>query len=242
MKDRVVLITGSSRGLGRAMAIRFGKAGAKVAVAYLVQKAAAEETARLVETAGGRTLIHALDVRSAESVDRLVEKILKQWDRLDVLIHSAGVTADAPLIKMTEAQWDEVVETHLTGAFLCMKRVGRVMQEQQEGQIVNILSWAGRVGRAGQANYAAAKAGLAALTKTAAMEWGRYNIRVNAVVPGFMETDMTQPLTPSQREAILAENLIGRSAGPEEAAEFVYRLCESLCISGQVFQLDSRIT
>ncbi|QQL46381.1 SDR family NAD(P)-dependent oxidoreductase [Sulfuriroseicoccus oceanibius] len=210
----VVVITGGRGGLGSALAKAFAEAG------WMVH-------------APGRD---ALDVASAESVDAY----FSQLGAVDVLVNNAGITRDTPLLKMSEAQWDEVIDVNLNGAARCARAVVRGMVKRRRGAIVNVSSYSALSGPAGQANYAAAKAGLIGFTKALAKEVGGRGVRVNAVLPGFLETKMTDQVSDAVKERARAAHALGQFNTAEQAAEFVVNLVRMDAVSGQVFQLDSR--
>lgn len=229
---RVALITGAAGGLGRALAAEFAGQGFRVVAAY--HRAPVQE-------AGGNVWPLPLDVTDLGQVQHTVSQVLGRWGRLDVLVNNAGVTEDALVPQMDEAAWDRVLEVNLKGAFLCSQAVLRPMMKQRDGHIVNVTSFVARVGRAGQANYAAAKAGLIGLTQSLAKEVGSRNVRVNAILPGVLATPMIAKLTDEQLRTIAGENALGRINTVEEVARFLVFLARTENISGQLFQLDSRI-
>lgn len=230
---RIVLITGVAGGLGRALTDAFLTAGWWVA--------AGQHRADVHQpTATLRPL--KLDVTSAAQVKAAVAEVIAAWGRIDVLINNAGLTADGTIAGLTVEDWQRVLDVNLKGAFLCSQAVLQPMMfDQRDGQIVNISSFAAKNGHAGQANYVAAKAGLVGLTQSLAKEAGRRNVRVNAIFPGVLETPMTAHLTVEQRKTLAGGNALGRSTTPEEVAAFVVHLAGMKNVSGQVFQLDSRI-
>ncbi len=228
----VVLITGAAGGFGRALTEKFSLSSWQVIAGY--HKAPFPEPLDYV------TQIR-LDVTNRQEVATVVEQVIKEFGRIDVLINNAGINRDDLLIQAEESDWDQVHEVTLSGAFLCTQAVLPIMVRQSEGHIVNISSYAGRCGVGGQSVYAAAKAGLLGLTLAIAREYGSKNIRVNAVLPGVLPTGMTQKLSQSQREVFRQQNVLGRFNDLAEVAAMVVFLCGTRNISGQVFQLDSRI-
>jgi 3-oxoacyl-[acyl-carrier protein] reductase len=238
---RVVLVTGASRGLGREIALRFGSAGERVVVNYLTSEQAAASVADEISRNGGEAMTRRADVRSSTEVDAMLRDTVMHWGRVDVLVNNAGITDDGLILRMKEQSWDDVMNTNLTGAFHAIRAVSKIMSRQAEGHIINISSLAGAHGREGQANYSASKAGLIGLTKVCAQELGDANVKVNAVFPGFIPTDMSGDISSDVRERIFRENALNRASDPCEVAEFIYRLSLMNNVSGQVFNLDSRI-
>lgn len=237
---RVVLVTGASRGLGRAIAIGFGQAGDRVIVNYRTGAAEAGQTARAIEEAGGTAVVYQADVRDAKDVAAMVASAADRWGRLDVLVCNAAATEDSLVLRLSDDAWDKVVATTLTGAFHCLQQAGAVMQAQKAGAIIMVGSLAGLQGRAGQAPYAAAKAGLLGLMRTAAREWGVAGVRVNAILPGRHATALTgfrDDPAPAPFEPVL-----GHGTTLEAVAAFVVALAALPDVSGQVFTLDSRMT
>jgi 3-oxoacyl-[acyl-carrier protein] reductase len=240
-RKRTVIVTGASRGLGRFTAVRFGTAGDRIAVLYRENETAARSVADSIQASGGDALVLQADVRDPAAVKRAVDVVTGRWGAIDVLVNNAGVVRDGLVLKMTEQDWDEVLDADLKGPFLCIRAVVRTMMKQRGGHIINISSITGVQGREGQVNYSAAKAGLIGVTKAAARELGRYDIKVNAVLPGYLETSMGRTVGGSIIERIKRENVLGRANDPEEVAAFIYHLSCMQNISGQVFNLDSRI-
>lgn len=238
------MVTGAGRGIGRAVAQTLASEGAKVVCAS-VTPANAERTAQEIAAATGQeTLGVAVNVSVAAEVEALFAKVTETFGRVDVLVNNAGITRDTLLMRMSEEDWDAVLDTNLKGAFLCTKAVCRMMLRQKSGRIVNIASVVGLVGNAGQANYAASKGGLIALTKTTAKELGSRGITVNAVAPGFIETDMTEALSAELREQTKKAVPLGRLGLSEEVAKAVaflasddaaYITGQTLCVDGGLF-------
>ena len=229
---RVVLVTGAAGGLGRALVAAFAARGWRVAAAH-------HRATTHVET--GSVWPLPLDVTDGARAEEVVREITARWGRLDALIHNAGLTADAPLPQLGDESWDRVLAVNLKGAFLCARAALRPMLRQRDGHIVSVASFSGRAGARGQAHYAAAKAGLFGLTQSLAREAGARNVRVNAVLPGVLPTRMTAGLTAEQMAAFAAANVLGRINAAEEVAEFIVFLAGMRNVSGQCFQLDSRI-
>jgi len=241
MKKGVVIITGASRGLGRAIALKYGREGWSVLINYLEQKKAAEAVAEKVRSLDGKAEIYQADVSKAEDVRNMIDAAINKWHRIDVLINNAAITRDSLLIKMKDEDWDSVLKTNLKGAFVCIQQAAKIFIQQKKGHIINIASIVGIQGREGQANYSAAKAGLIGLTKAAAIELGEYNIKVNAVIPGYLPTEMGADISDKIREQIIEKNVLHRQSDAKEVADFVHYLSKTENISGQVFNLDSRI-
>jgi 3-oxoacyl-[acyl-carrier protein] reductase len=229
---RVVLITGAAGGLGRALASEFASQGWQVMAGV---------RAVLAEATAANVIQVPLDVTKPDEIKTAVGDLLTRFGRIDALINNAGVTRDAALAQMSDDEWDCVIETNLRGAFLCFKAVARQMIRQGGGHIINISSFGARSGPSGQANYAAAKAGLVGLTQSLAKELGSRNVRVNAIFPGVMPTGMTARMSAPQLDAFANANALGRINCAEEVARFIAFLATTQNISGQLFQLDSRI-
>lgn len=237
----MVVVTGASRGLGREIALRFGSLGERIVVNYLSSERAATNVVSEIRRLGGDAVAMRADVRSSAEVDAMLNDTVQRWGRMDVIVNNAGTTNDGLMLRMKEQAWDDVLETNLTGAFHVVRAAARIMSTRKEGHIINIASLVGMQGRAGQANYSASKAALIGLTKSGARELGSFNIKVNAVLPGYLVTEMSDTMSADMRERILRENALNRVSDPREVAEFIYRLSLMNNVSGQVFNLDSRI-
>ena len=237
---KVALVTGGSRGIGRAVAEKLASQGLRVVVNYVAQAEAAGQVVDGIRAAGGQAMAVQADVRSANSVEAMMQEAELEWGPVSILVNNAGVARDGLLARMSEQDWHQVFDTHLTGAFHCAKAVLRGMLRTRWGRIVNIASVAGMTGNAGQANYAAAKAGLIGLTRSLAREVASRNITVNAVAPGFVETDMTAGLSDEWREQAIALTPVGRFGQPQEVAAVVAFLAseEAAYITGQVISVD----
>jgi 3-oxoacyl-[acyl-carrier protein] reductase len=240
---KVALVTGASRGLGRAIAIELATGNIKVAVNYLANDDEANKVAHKIESLGGEAILCKEDVSSADAVRRMTRQIVKQWGGIDILVNNAGIVRDALLLRMPDEAWDEVLDVDLRGAYLCTKYALRSMMEQGWGRIINIASLAGLVGNAGQANYSAAKGGLISFTKAIAREVGPRNITVNAIAPGFIVTEMTDKLPEEARDAILARVPLGRFGTVEDVAQLVAFLASEAAgyITAQVISIDGGI-
>jgi len=240
LKDSVAIVTGSGRGIGRAIALELAAAGVKVVVNYAGRSDKAEETLALIKETGGIGLVVQADVSQAADVDRLLKTTLEHFGKVDILVNNAGITRDSLLLRMKEADWDSVMATNLKGAYLCTKAVSKGMLKQRSGVIVNISSVVGLSGNAGQANYAAAKAGLIGFTKSIAKEFASRGIRVNAVAPGYIFTDMTETLPEGTQNEVLRGIPLGRIGNPEDVAKVVRFLVspEASYITGQTLCVD----
>ncbi|WP_373547677.1 3-oxoacyl-[acyl-carrier-protein] reductase [Chamaesiphon sp.] len=235
---KVAVVTGASRGIGRAIALELARVGAKVAVNYASSSDAADRLVTQIMDAGGEAISICADVSKAEQIDALVSTVMHKWGRIDVLVNNAGITRDTLLLRMKLEDWQAVIDTNLTGIFLCTRAVSKIMLKQKSGRIVNIASVAGQMGNPGQANYSASKAGAIGFTKTVAKELSSRGITVNAVAPGFIETDMTNDL---KAEGILRFIPLGRYGKPEEVAGMVRFLAAdpaAAYITGQTFNVD----
>ncbi len=238
--EKTALVTGASRGIGRAIALALAKEGYAVAVNYAGSREAAEAVRDEVTAAGGRAFILQGDVSSAEDVDRIFKTVKEEFGFLDVLVNNAGITRDSLLVRMKENQWDEVIDTDLKSNFLTVKAAGAMMMRRKKGAIINIASVSGIIGNMGQLNYSAAKAGVIGLTKAAARELAPRGIRVNAVAPGFIVTDMTDKIPDDLKDGMLRSIPLGRFGGAEEVAKAVAFLASDKAsyITGQVLKVD----
>lgn len=239
LKDRVTVITGGARGIGAAAARLFSEKGALVAVADFNEAAGQALCREIVET-GGRAVSLRVDVTDRGSVQAMVDGIMAEFGRIDILINNAGITRDAMLLKMTEEQWDQVLEVNLTGVFNCTRAVAAVMVSQGRGRIINTSSVVGAYGNVGQTNYAATKAGVLGMTKTWAKELGRKGITVNAVAPGFIATDMTAAVPPKVLDLMRQKTPLGRLGTPEDVARaYIFLASEDAAyINGAVLPVD----
>lgn len=240
LEGKVALVTGASRGIGRAIAIGLAEAGADVVVNYAGSEQAAEEVVRHIESLGRRSFKVKADVASSAEVEEMVKQTLDRFQKIDIMVNNAGITRDNLIMRMKEEEFDQVINTNLKGVFNCIKAVTRPMMKQRSGKIINISSVVGVLGNAGQANYVAAKAGVIGLTKSAARELASRNIAVNAVAPGFIETDMTDKLTQEQRDSMMQQIPFARLGQPEDIARVVRFLAsdDSGYMTGQTLHVD----
>lgn len=234
----VVLITGGARGLGKIFTRHFLANGYTLALNYFSSHQPAK---KIQHQAGSRILLLPGDIKNPSAVKEIVARTIKKFRRIDVLVNNAAIIRDKNLVQMSENNWDEVIQTNLTAGFYLIREVARYMIKQKSGHIINIASIAGLRGNIGQANYSAAKAGLISLTKTAARELGKFNICVNAILPGFHLTDMGKAVSDEYYQQILNESVLGQTTRAEELAEFLVFLSRQKSVSGQVFNWDSRI-
>ena len=240
LTGKVALVTGGSRGIGRAVALKLAKCGAKIVVNYNQSAPEAEKAAEEIRSQAGQCLTVQGDVSAAADVEAVFETTQQEFGRIDILVNNAGINRDTLILRMSEEDWDEVLNTDLRGAFLCTKAALRSMMRQRWGRIISISSLAGLLGNAGQANYSAAKAGLIGLTRAVAREMGSRNITVNALAPGYIETDMTKDVPQSLKEEALHRIVLGRAGSPEDVAGAVAFLAsdEASYITGQVLAVD----
>jgi len=240
LSGKVALITGSARGIGRAIAERFSAEGATVVINDVGSDAGAVETLEALKAAGGKGSVEMFDVSDAAQVEASVKRILETHGRIDILVNNAGITRDNLLLRMSEDEFDAVLRVNLKGTFLLTKTVTRHMIKQRSGRVVNISSVVGLMGNAGQSNYAAAKAGIVGFTKATARELAGRNVTVNAIAPGFIKTAMTAALPEAVQKAFLAQIPLGRFAEPGEVAELALFLASdaSSYITGQVIGIN----
>ncbi|TXK77480.1 3-oxoacyl-[acyl-carrier-protein] reductase [Paenibacillus sp. N3.4] len=240
LTGKVALVTGASRGIGRAIALHLAESGADVVVNYAGSEAAAEEVVAQIEAMGRKATKLRADVSSFQEADDLVKQTLEIFGRIDILVNNAGITRDNLIMRMKEDEFDQVIATNLKGVFNCVKAVTRPMMKQRFGRIINISSVVGVIGNPGQANYVAAKAGVIGLTKATAKELSSRGITVNAVAPGFIETDMTDKLSAEMREHMLKQIPLERLGQPEEIAKVVRFLAseDASYMTGQTLHVD----
>lgn len=240
LTGRVALVTGGSRGIGRAIAERLAAAGATVVINYRGNAAAAEATVAAITAAEGTAEAIQADIGDSAAVEALIKTVIERHKRLDILVNNAGITRDTLLLRMKDEDFDRVIETNLRGVFLCTRAVFRPMSKQRSGRIINISSVIGLIGNAGQANYAAAKAGIIGFTKASAREMAARGITVNAIAPGFIETEMTGVLDEATRTTVMETIPLGRFGKPEEVADLVAFLASDSAayITGQTITVD----
>lgn len=240
LSDQVALVTGASRGIGRQIALDLAAAGAKVAINYNANAHAAQEVVEAITAKGGEAQAWQADVSKHPEAAALVEKVMEKWGCLDILVNNAGITRDTLVMRMSEEDWDRVLAVNLKGYFNCCKAAVRPMTRARRGRIINISSVVGLRGNAGQVNYSAAKAGVIGLTKSLAREVGSRSITVNAIAPGFIETDMTKDLSPEIREQMLKNISLGRLGSSADVAGLTVFLAgpSAAYITGQVIAVD----
>ncbi|MBU2701210.1 3-oxoacyl-[acyl-carrier protein] reductase [Sporomusaceae bacterium BoRhaA] len=237
---KVAIVTGASRGIGRAVALKLAQAGAKVVINYAGNVKAAEEVLESIQHLNGEAILIQGDVSKASDMGELIKQTLEQFGRIDILVNNAGITRDNLLMRMKEDDWDAVLNTNLKGVYYCTKAVAKIMMKQRYGKIVNMTSVVGVTGNAGQSNYAAAKAGVIGFTKSMAKELASRNITVNAVAPGFIATDMTKDLPDAVKETMAGEIPLARLGQPDDIGNAVLFLASdfSSYITGQTLHVD----
>ena len=240
LEGKVALVTGGSRGIGRAIALLLAARGAKVVINYNRNLEEANAVVAAIEGKGGQAIALQGDVSNPTDAQKLVEQTVKNYGRIDILVNNAGITKDTLMMRMSESDWDAVLDTNLKGAYLCAKAALRPMLKSKGGRIINISSVSGQAGSGGQANYSAAKAGLIGFTKALAREVGSRSITVNAVAPGFIETDMTNVLAEEFKKKALDQIPLERFGKPEDVAEAVAFLASDAAnyITGQVLAVN----
>lgn len=238
-QDKVAVVTGASRGIGRAIALALANQGAKLVLSAR-SLAALDETLVAVKAAGAEVVPVAADVSIEADAQSLIDAAVSNFGRVDILVNNAGITRDTLLFRMSEQDWDTVLDTNLKGAFFCTKAATKFMSKQRFGRVINISSVVGEMGNAGQANYCASKAGLIGLTKSNARELARRNVTVNAITPGFIATDMTDALPEKKREELAQQIPLGRLGSVDDIAESVVFLASDRAayITGQVLGIN----
>ena len=239
--SRVVVITGGSKGIGRSVAYKFAEEKARIIIMhYDPDDSDSEETLKVLSQKGVEAESHKVDVSSFEAVAESFKDVLSRFERIDVLINNAGITKDTLLMRMSEADWDAVINVNLKSVFNCTQAIIRSMIKKRSGKIVNIASVVGQIGNAGQANYSASKAGIMGFTKTVAREVAARGVNVNAVAPGFIDTGMTAVLPEKVKELFIGQIPLGRFGKPEDVSEAVYWLCSDAAsyITGQIIHVN----
>lgn len=240
LDGKIALVTGASRGIGRAIALRLAEAGATVVVNYAGNVKAAQEVESMIVDAGGKAMLIQADIANTEAVDDMIKNINKEYGKIDILVNNAGITRDNLLMRMKESDWDDVINTNLKGIYNSTKAVSKFMMKQRSGRIVNMASVVGLTGNAGQANYAAAKAGVIGFSKSMAKELASRGITVNTVAPGFIETDMTAVLADQVKEELVSRIPLARLGNAKDVANAVMFLVsdEASYITGQTLNVD----
>jgi acetoacetyl-CoA reductase len=242
LEGRTALVTGASRGLGRAIALALAQDGARVALNYRSGEQQAREVAEQITSGGGTAVLLRGDVSNKDEARSLVADVLKQWGQLDILVNNAGITRDRSMRKLTDEDWMEVIATNLNSVYFCTSAALKHMIDRKFGRIVNISSFVGQAGNFGQANYSASKGGVIAFTKSVAIEVAKYNVTVNAIAPGFTDTDMLAKVAPEVQQQILTKIPMGRFGKPEEIAKAVAFLCaEGDYITGQQINVNGGV-
>lgn len=240
LKDKVAIVTGASRGIGREIAITLAKYGAKVVVNYCGSKEKAEEVVELIKAEGGIASVYQGDVADSEAMKQMFTDVLKEYGSIDILVNNAGITRDNLILKMSDEEFNDVIDTNLKGVYYCLKQVSKIMLRQRSGRIINISSIAGVIGNAGQINYSASKAGVIGMTKALARELGSRGITVNAVAPGFIKTDMTDKLPDALKDTYVNQIPLKRFGEVSDIAETVAFLAsdKAAYITGQTISVD----
>lgn len=238
--NQTAIVTGASRGIGRAIALELASKGANVVVNYAGNQAKAEEVVAQIKELGTEAFAYQADVANSEEVQAMMKETISRFGSIDILVNNAGITRDNLLMRMKERDWDDVIDTNLKGVFLCAKAVSRQMMKQRSGRIINVSSVVGVLGNPGQANYVAAKAGVIGLTKSLARELASRNVLVNAIAPGFISTDMTDELDATAKESLLAQIPLGKLGEPEHVAKVVRFLAsdDAAYMTGQTIHID----
>ena len=239
-EGRIALVTGAGKGIGKEIALELARGGAKCVINYASSSAGAEETVNEIKQMGQEAFAYKCDVSDFAEVEKMITEVMERFGKIDILVNNAGITKDNLILKMTEADFEAVIDVNLKGAFNCMKAVTKPMMKQRYGRIVNITSVVGVIGNAGQANYAASKAGIIGMTKSVARELASRNITVNAVAPGFIKTDMTAVLQEAVKEQLLGQIPVKKLGEASDIANAVCFLADEKAsyITGQVLNVN----
>lgn len=240
LQGKVAVVTGASRGIGRAVALKLAADGAAVAINYNGSAGRAEEVQKEIQAQGGTAGVYQCDVSDFAACEQFIQTVIKEYGRIDILVNNAGITRDGLLMRMSEEDFDKVLDTNLKGTFHCIRFTSRQMLKQKSGRIINLSSVSGVAGNAGQANYSASKAGVIGLTKAVAKELASRHITVNAIAPGFIETEMTESLGDAVKEEAVKQIPLGCFGKPEDVAELAAFLASDQAgyITGQVIHVD----
>ncbi|MAZ05163.1 3-oxoacyl-[acyl-carrier-protein] reductase [Marinobacter sp. SS8-8] len=242
LKGKVAIVTGASRGIGRHIALQLAQRGADVAINYRSRQSEADEVVKEIEANGVRSLAIQADLSQMPAARSLIRQVHDQWGRIDILVNNAGITKDKSMKKLTDDDWNDVLDTNLGSVYATCSEVLKIMMDQKYGRIINITSFVGQAGNFGQANYAASKGGIIAFTKTLALEMAKYNITVNAIAPGFTETEMLAQVPENIRQQIIARVPMGRFGQPEEIARaVVFLAAEGDYITGQQINVNGGV-
>ena len=242
LKGKVAIVTGASRGIGRHIALQLAQRGADVAINYRSRQSEADEVVKEIEANGVRSLAIQADLSQMPAARSLIRQVHDQWGRIDILVNNAGITKDKSMKKLTDDDWNDVLDTNLGSVYATCSEVLKIMMDQKYGRIINITSFVGQAGNFGQANYAASKGGIIAFTKTLALEMAKYNITVNAIAPGFTETEMLAQVPENIRQQIIARVPMDRFGQPEEIARaVVFLAAEGDYITGQQINVNGGV-
>lgn len=239
-KDKIVLVTGSSRGLGKVIALEFAKEGANIIINYNSNKEKAQTISEEIKQLGVKSITIKADVSNLEEVNEMIKQVIETFGRLDILVNSSGIIKDAKILSMPKESWDDVIKVNLTGVYNCTKVAGQVMEKQNSGKIINISSIVAQTGSIGASNYAASKAGVIGFTKSIAKEYAKFNVNVNAVALGYFNTGLIESLTKEIQEKLLRDIPFGRFGDKREAAKAILFLAseDSSYITGQVLNVN----
>ena len=242
LKGKVAIVTGASRGIGRHIALQLAQRGADVAINYRSRQSEADEVVKEIEANGVRSLAIQADLSKMPEARSLIRQVHEKWGRIDILVNNAGITKDKSMKKLTDEDWNDVLDTNLGSVYATCSEVLKLMMDQEYGRIINITSFVGQAGNFGQANYAASKGGIIAFTKTLALEMAKYNITVNAIAPGFTETEMLAQVPENIRQHIISRVPMGRFGKPEEIARaVVFLAAEGDYITGQQINVNGGV-